>query len=67
MTTVTLLLKESNNLEETQVIGIDEDSHIEYENLTEFYDRVLSLKPKNVRYKGISQQALYYQRTIIEN
>ncbi|MGC8699341.1 MAG: hypothetical protein ACP5RE_04115, partial [Candidatus Acidifodinimicrobium sp.] len=39
----------------------------EYENLTEFYDWVLSLKPKDVRDKGISQQALYYQRTIIKN
>ncbi|MGC8699326.1 MAG: hypothetical protein ACP5RE_04030, partial [Candidatus Acidifodinimicrobium sp.] len=51
--------KESNNLDETQVIGIDEDSYLEYENLTEFYDWVLSLKPKDVRDKGISKQTLW--------
>ncbi|MEM3186301.1 MAG: hypothetical protein QXQ39_06450, partial [Conexivisphaerales archaeon] len=37
---------------------IDRDSYIEYENLEEFYDWVLTLKPKNVRDKGISRKAL---------
>ncbi|MEM4056967.1 MAG: hypothetical protein QW578_08020 [Thermoplasmatales archaeon] len=50
--------KESNNLEETMIIGIDKDSYIEYENLEEFYDWVLTLKPKDVRDKGISRKAL---------
>ena len=51
--------KESNNLDESQVIGIDDDSYIEYENLNEFYDWVLTLKPKDVKDNGISERTLY--------
>ncbi|MEM3830158.1 MAG: hypothetical protein QXP36_13235, partial [Conexivisphaerales archaeon] len=46
--------KESNNLEESMILGLDRDSYLEYENLKEFYNWVLSLKPKDVRDKGIS-------------
>ncbi|MEM3290574.1 MAG: hypothetical protein QW046_03570 [Candidatus Micrarchaeaceae archaeon] len=45
--------KESNNLEESMILGIDDDSYIEYENLKEFYEWVLKLKHKDVRDKGI--------------
>ncbi|MEM4090715.1 MAG: hypothetical protein QXQ46_08255, partial [Thermoplasmatales archaeon] len=45
--------KESNNLEESMIMGIDDNSYIEYENLKEFYNWVLKLKPKDVRDKGI--------------
>ena len=41
--------KESNNLDESLVIGINEDSYLEYDNPREFYDWILSLKPENVR------------------
>ncbi|MEM4091000.1 MAG: hypothetical protein QXQ46_09735 [Thermoplasmatales archaeon] len=34
--------------------------NIEYENLEEFYNWVLKLKPKDLRNKGISQEAFYY-------
>ncbi|MEM3431484.1 MAG: hypothetical protein QW783_02990, partial [Candidatus Micrarchaeia archaeon] len=54
--------KESNNLEETIVLGLDRDSYIEYENLEEFYDWVLKLKPKDLKNEKISQQSLYYQK-----
>ena len=50
--------KESNNLDEVSVLGIDEDSYLEYENLKEFYDWVLNLKPKDVRDEGISEREL---------
>ena len=50
--------KESNNLDEVSVLGIGEDSYLEYENLKEFYDRVLNLKPKDVRDEGISEREL---------
>ena len=50
--------KETNNLDETMVTDIDEDSYLEYENLKEFYDWVLNLKPKDVRDKGISDLSL---------
>lgn len=51
-------LQESNNLDETSILGIDEDSYLEYENLKEFHDWILSLKPKEVKDKRISKQDL---------
>ncbi|MEM4778343.1 MAG: hypothetical protein QW062_02740 [Thermoplasmatales archaeon] len=47
------------------ILGIDDNSYIQDENLKEFYDWILSLKPKDVRDKGISQQALYKIKTRI--
>ncbi|MEM0143932.1 MAG: hypothetical protein QXL94_08370 [Candidatus Parvarchaeum sp.] len=40
------------------IMGIDDNSYIEYENLEEFYNWVLKLKPKDVRDKGISERGL---------
>ena len=40
------------------VTGNDKDSYLEYENLREFHDWVLNLKPKDVRDKGISERGL---------
>ena len=37
---------------------MDEDSYLEYENLRELYDWVLTLKPKDVRDMGISDRGL---------
>jgi len=51
--------KESNNLEEASVFGIDDDSFLEYENIEDFKQWILSLKPKDVRGKGISKQTLW--------
>ena len=58
--------KETNNLDETQITGIDADSYLEYENLREFYDWVLTLKPRDVRDMGISKQDLSYARNQIK-
>ena len=58
--------KESNNLDEVSVLGIDEDSYLEYENLKEFYDWILSFKPKDVRDEGISKQDLSYAKNQIK-
>ena len=51
--------KESNNLEEASIFGIDDDSHLEYENIEDFKQWILSLKPKDARDKGISKMALW--------
>ncbi len=59
--------KETNNLDETQITGIEEDDYLEYDNLREFYNWILSLKPRDVRDKGISQQALYKIKTKIRS
>ena len=50
--------KETNDLDETMVTGIDKDPYLEYENLREFHDWVLNLKPKEVGDKGISERGL---------
>jgi hypothetical protein len=59
--------KESNNLDESMVLGINEDSYLEYENLKEFYEWILSLKPKNVRDEGISKRTLWNIKHKIRN
>jgi hypothetical protein len=59
--------KETNNLDETQITGIEESDYLEYDNLMEFYNWILLLKPKDVRDKGISQQALYKVKTRIKS
>ncbi|MDG7036760.1 MAG: hypothetical protein JRN37_02575 [Nitrososphaerota archaeon] len=38
--------------------AIDDDLCLEYENLREFYDGILSLKPKDMRNEGISEMEL---------
>jgi hypothetical protein len=58
--------KETNNLDESQITGIDADSYLEYENLREFYDWILSLKPKDVKDMGISKQDLSYAKNQIK-
>ena len=40
------------------VLGLDEDSYLEYENIKEFYDWILTLKSKDVRDEGISERGL---------
>ncbi|MEM4058711.1 MAG: hypothetical protein QXZ12_08340 [Thermoplasmata archaeon] len=50
--------KELNNLDESVILGIDDNSYIEYENLKEFYKWILTLKPKDVRDKRISEREL---------
>jgi len=59
--------KESNNIDEASVFGIDDDSYLEYENIEDFKQWILLLKPKDVREEKISQQALYYQKSLIKN
>ena len=50
--------KETNNLDETLITGIDDNDYIEYDNVREFYNWILMLKPKDVRDNGISEREL---------
>ena len=59
--------KETNNIDETQFTGIEEGNYLECDNHMEFYDWILSLRPKDVRDKGISPQALYKIKTKIKS
>ncbi len=58
--------KESNNLDENEVLGLDSKSYSVYENkeeldrkFNEFAPKILELKPKDVRKFGISRQTLW--------
>jgi hypothetical protein len=57
--------KESNNIDEASVLGIDDDSYLEYDNIEDFEQWILSLKPKDVRDKGISERELKRQKAKI--
>jgi len=54
-------------LDETSVFGIDDDSYIEYENIEDFKQWILSLRPKDVRGKGISERGLRNFKQKIKN
>lgn len=58
--------KESNNLEESEVLGLDSESYVIYENkeeierkFKELTPKVLKLEPKDVKSLGISRQTLW--------
>ena len=59
--------KETNNLDETNITGLNEDSYLEYENFMKFYDWILALKPKDVRDEGISERGLRNVKQKIRN
>ncbi len=65
--------KESNNLDEESVFGVEGEDYLEYAKdheivkSKEFLDWILSLKPKDVRVNGISQQTLYKVKTNIKS
>ncbi|WP_393972113.1 hypothetical protein OXIME_000720 [Oxyplasma meridianum] len=59
--------KESNNLDETEIFGIDDNSYIEYENSKKFMEWILSLRPRDVKEHGISRQTLYNIKKQIKN
>jgi hypothetical protein len=47
--------------------GIEGPEYLEYKNNKEFFDWIYTLKPKDVKDIGISQQALYYQKSLIKS
>ena len=58
--------KESNNLDESEILGVDSDGYEIYENLEnldkkfkELIPRILELKPRDVKKFGISKQTLW--------
>ena len=59
--------KETKNLDETRITGIEEDNYLECENFMEFYDCILSLKPKDVRDMGIYERGLRNIKQKIRN
>jgi len=49
------------------VLGIDDQSYLEYVNLDDFKQWILSLKTKDVRDKGISEKGLRNFKQKIKN
>lgn len=65
--------KESNNLDESEVLGVDSDSYQTYEdneNLDSKFRKiakdVLKLNPRNVKDLGISRQTFWSMRNKIK-
>jgi len=56
--------KEANNLDDN-LTGIEDPDYLEYENPEDFKQWILSLKPKDVRDRGISERELKRQKTKI--
>ena len=59
--------KESNNIDEASVLGIYYNSYLEYENIEDFKQWILSLKPKDVKDKGIFERGLRNFKQKIKN
>jgi hypothetical protein len=56
--------KEANNIDDN-LAGIEKPDYLEYENIENFKQWILSLKPKGVKDKGISKQSLSYTKSRI--
>jgi hypothetical protein len=60
---VTHIGKESNNLEQAEILGVHEGDYVVYgkdaERLRPYADKILLAEPKDVKKFGISQQTLY--------
>jgi hypothetical protein len=52
---------------EASVLGIDDDSYFGYENIEDFKQWILLLKPKDVRDKGISERGLRNFKQKVKN
>lgn len=66
--------KESNNLEESEVMGVGFEGYEMYENLEnldekfrKISDRILELKPRDVKKVGISKQTLWNVKQMIKS
>jgi len=65
--------KESNGLDKSELLGLDEDSYVEYSDVeylekkfAELAPKILKLKSKEVREFGISKQTLWNSKIKIK-
>jgi len=73
ISTVTHIGKESNRLDESEILGLDNSSYVEYSDVKsldkrfkELTPKILKLKPKDVKKFGISKQTLWNIKNKIE-
>ncbi len=52
------MIKESNNLGETSIFGLDKDSYLEYDDLDVRKQWILSLSFSDIKDKGISERGM---------
>lgn len=52
--------KESNELDESTIVGVNEDSDTIYENSDALYQKILAMKEEDAAKVGISARTLYY-------
>lgn len=68
---VTHIGKESNNLEEAEILGVQKDDYVFYgsvvEQLLAHKEKISQAEPKDVKRYGISQQTLYNVKRAILN
>ena len=61
--------KESNNLEQAEVLGVRDDDYVVYgspaEQILAHKEKILLAEPKDVKKFGISQQTLYNAKQAI--
>lgn len=74
ITSIVHIGKESNGLDESELLGLDEDSYVEYSDVDslerkfrELAPKILELKPKDVRKFEISKQTLWNAVNKINN
>lgn len=63
VSSVVLIGKESNNLEQAETLGVQADDYLiyspEYERLLVYKEKILAAKPRDVKPYGVSQRTLY--------
>jgi hypothetical protein len=58
-TSISYIGKESNDLDDNQIIGVDDDSYTEYKNINAYILKLLSTKPKDAQKLGVTRRQYY--------
>jgi hypothetical protein len=67
VSSVEVIGKESNELEEAEVFGLNDESYIRYENQIIDTSKILQITPKEAEKYGISKRQLYRTQDKVRN
>ncbi|MEX0764221.1 MAG: hypothetical protein WEC35_07645 [Nitrosopumilaceae archaeon] len=67
ITNIAYIGKESNDLEESEVVGIDDETYLQYQNEKIPIKKILNLTPKEAKKCGIVKTQLYRIRKVIKS
>lgn len=59
--------KETNELEDAQIMSVSDGNYTIYEDLSSIYNKILALKAEEARILGISTRTLYYWKMRIRD